>query len=72
VPGDRSHVVINKRGTHFVCIAKDVANDTGKAIRYNFANTGVPCVTNLGPTERWREVISAKGRARIVCHLKVS
>jgi hypothetical protein len=72
VPGDRSHVVVNKKGTHFVCRAKGLANDTGKAIRYNFANTGLTCQTSLGPTERWQEVISAGGRARLVCHLKVA
>lgn len=54
-----------------VCKAKDVANDTGKAVHWDFDSTGIPCLTALGITEDWKAVISASGNATFTCKLKV-
>jgi hypothetical protein len=68
VAGQRFHAVVNHSRTKATCRAKGLANPTGKAVRFNFANTGVPCQTPSGLTTRWRETVSASGNARITCH----
>jgi hypothetical protein len=55
----------NKKGT---CKAKGIANPTGKAIKYNFENTGIPCTLPSGETtEDWQEIISADGNMSLQC-----
>jgi hypothetical protein len=70
VDGQNYHAVINRRVTKVTCRAKALANPTGTAVRFNFANKGVPCNTPSGPTNRWRETVSANGNARITCLIK--
>jgi hypothetical protein len=50
------------------CHVENVPNSTGRAVIYNFANTGSACFINdplLGgtpiPTNRWQSVVSAGG-----------
>src|SRR5262245_33727579 len=68
VAGTKFHAVVHKTRSMARCSAKGLTNTTGKAVRFNFANTGTQCQTPAGLTERWHETLSRKGRATIVCH----
>jgi hypothetical protein len=70
VAGQKFHAVTNRNGSKATCRAKGFTNTTGKAIRFNFANTGVQCQTPGGLTNRWHQVITPSGRARVVCHFR--
>ena len=55
----------------FECIAS-VPNDTGKAMIYNFENTGGAKCGSVNfdfLTADWQETISATGNAQLTCHL---
>jgi len=50
------------------CKASGVPNATGKAVRWNFANTGALCgIPGDGVTEDWQEVIDELGEATLQC-----
>jgi hypothetical protein len=70
VAGEKFHAVTNRNGSKATCRAKGLANPTGKAVKFNFANTGAQCATPGGLTSRWHETVSASGRAKIVCHFR--
>jgi hypothetical protein len=72
ISGTKLHAVTNRKRGKATCRASGVANDTGKAVRLNFANTGVTCVLGSLSTQRWKETISASGRAKLTCHFNVS
>ena len=66
----------NKNGNVTLrCQAKDVPNDTGKAVLWDFNNTGgrkcgIDVNGSFVMTDDWQETLSADGRATIVCHIK--
>jgi hypothetical protein len=67
-----SHAVItnSKNGnTLLKCSVKGVANSTGKAVHFDFDNTGITCATNSGSTENWHETVSASGNATLTCRI---
>lgn len=71
VPGDGAIVVGTHGGTTTVkCSVKGVANDTGKAVTFNFEKTGVSCNAAGTPTEDWHETVSKSGNATLVCKVK--
>jgi hypothetical protein len=49
------------------CFADNIRNNTGSAVRFNNANTGVLCVTQSGSTNDWSETVSASGQAILTC-----
>ncbi|MFW6161989.1 MAG: hypothetical protein ACODAJ_04420 [Planctomycetota bacterium] len=56
--------------------AKDVPNDTGKAVHWSYANTRMTCgvyVTGRGvvAASNWRETVSADGNAVLTCLVKL-
>ena len=56
--------------------AKGLPNPTGKAVHWNFRNTGILCgvfVPNFGyvMTTEWRETVSAAGTAVLTCRVKM-
>lgn len=55
------------------CYAIGVANSTGKAVKYNFNNTGEVCTAlSLAlTTERWQEVVDTEGNAVLTCNFHV-
>ena len=63
-----SHTVITNPGTLvLICHEPNVPNDTGRAVRWNFENTGGTCGTLAGTTEDWTLVITPSGRATLTC-----
>jgi hypothetical protein len=69
---DSDHAVITSNGNGvLVCKASGLANDTGTAVRYNFASTGFLCGTPAGATQDWSETVSASGNATLSCHVNV-
>lgn len=56
--------------TTLVCKAKGVLNDSGKAVVWNYDNTGFMCGTAGGPTAYWQNTVSASGNATLVCHVR--
>ena len=49
------------------CFAKGVPNNTGRAVRWNYATTGYSCGTQSGSTTDWHEIVSTRGRAVLTC-----
>lgn len=49
------------------CQATVMPSITGRAVIWDFENTGLPCLTPSGPTTSWHEVVSAKGEATLQC-----
>ena len=52
--------------------ADGVFNDTGKAVHWNFANTGYTCQSDAtgAITTNWSETLSASGHAEVTCQFK--
>ena len=75
ISADSDHAVINRSNSHLMCKVSDVANPTGKAVHWDFANTGLVCRV-YGPggnsvttTEDWHQTTSASGQATLICKL---
>ncbi len=71
--GYKAVVTRSKNGNiTLTCKADGVPNETGKVLKYNFENTGIPCVfkTDEGVqiTQNWKEVLSPSGHASYICH----
>lgn len=65
-----SHSVLTPSGNgQFRCHREVAAPATGKAVKFNNANTGLSCVTSAGVTTDWSEVISASGQATLTCNI---
>lgn len=67
-----SAVVITPSGNANLKCQKKVAvpNSTGRAVVWNYDNTGMMCATNAGLTKDWQETVSASGMATLTCHSK--
>lgn len=71
VVADSSHAVVTPSGNGvLVCKVKGVANSTGRAVRFDFASTGLSCGTAAGSTQDWHETVSASGNATLVCNVQ--
>ena len=57
------------RNINFKCHATGVPNSTGKAVHWNFDNTGFTCGTLFGSTTDWKETVSAGGKAVLTCKI---
>ena len=66
---DSKVVITHSRNGNTVlkCFAKNVPNSTGRAVKWNHANTGYSCGTQSGSTTDWHETVSARGRAVLTC-----
>ncbi len=81
IDGD-GHFVFTAVGTHSVeitngnrvtiCKASDVANSTGSAVRWNYADTGGYCYVAGSFVKDWDETVGASGEATLRCHLNGS
>ena len=49
------------------CKVKGVPNPTGRAVIFNFANTGFLCGTLSDVTADWQNVVSASGNVTLQC-----
>ena len=60
---------IKKNGTNvnLKCYASDVANSTGKAVKWNYENTGLACGTQYGATDDWQTIVDTEGNAKLSC-----
>lgn len=68
VAADSSQSVVTPSGNGvLICKVKGVANSTGRAVRHDFASTGISCGTSAGVTQDWHETVSASGNATLVC-----
>lgn len=49
--------------------ASGVFNDTGRAVMFNFADSGFRCISDItgARTTDWSETLSASGEATVVC-----
>ena len=52
---------------NFKCHFSDVDNDTGKAVHWDFDNTGTSCSTTAGITTDWKMVVDTEGFAQLTC-----
>lgn len=56
------------------CRAKDLANDTGEAVHYDFESTGLVCgvisLTGFELTEDWESTVSSAGNVTLTCRYK--
>jgi hypothetical protein len=52
------------------CQAQVTLSPDGRAVRFNYENTGQLCVTLAGITDRWNNVVSASGQVTLTCHYK--
>lgn len=73
--GYKAVITESKNGNlTLTCKADGVPNDTNRVVKYDFGNTGIPCVfkTDEGVqiTENWKEVLSPSGHATYICHFK--
>jgi hypothetical protein len=65
-----SQVTNNGGVTVLKCSATGLANDTGRAQRFNFDSTGVLCGFNGGgTTEDWLSTVSASGNGTLTCRV---
>jgi hypothetical protein len=64
------HVVVTSNGQGLVTCSTTVPPSSGgRAVRWNYANTGQQCSDPFGNlTTRWQETVSASGQAQINCH----
>ena len=68
VSADSSQSVVTPSGNGvLICKVKGVPNSTGRAVRHDFASTGISCGTAAGSTQDWHETVSASGNATLVC-----
>jgi len=69
-PGKDVRVTTNSAAgtTKTSCMAKDVANDTGKTQKFNFDNTGIQCLADGVSTENWHAVVTRSGVSILTCH----
>ena len=74
---DRDFVVATQsthRNTLLICRATGVPNSNGRAVTFNFDNTGRPCVAPRPDgyvlTTEWRQTISASNVATLRCRFK--
>lgn len=51
------------------CQADVTPSSTGKAVQFSYDNTGASCGVLVGITTKWKEVVSASGKATLHCHL---
>lgn len=69
--GNQSLLMSTPGGNSMIrCTVKDVPNSTGRAVHYNYENTGMACMTAAGATTDWHETISASGNATLTCRMK--
>jgi hypothetical protein len=64
------------QNTTEICKVKNVANSTGRAVRYTGEDTGISCRAFRPPdmfvvTTAWTETVSASGNATLRCHFKL-
>ena len=65
----------NNNSMH-TCSANVIPPDSGRSAIFNIENTGFPCGLddgfggNLAVTNDWHQVVSARGKAKLVCHFK--
>jgi len=66
---DISHAVITDSGNgNLICKADVTPPAGGHAVQYSFDNTGDSCGTFNGLTEIWHQIVSASGKATLICH----
>lgn len=69
--GYKAVLTKNNRGITLTCEADNVPNHTGGIVKYDFANTNIPCVfkteEGIQTTKNWKEVLSADGHASYIC-----
>jgi hypothetical protein len=51
--------------SNVTCTVTGVSNTTGRAVHWDFENTGNTC----GGGTDWKQTLSASGNAKLVCHI---
>ncbi len=71
---DRNHAVITPSGnTNFACHVSGLDNSTGRAVTFDYSNTGYLCGVDMGidgvreVTDNWKNVVSASGNVTLQC-----
>jgi len=71
-----THVVMSNNGkggnVNFKCHATGVANSQGRAVHWNFDNTGAVCNTLFGTTEDWKSTVDTEGNAVLSCRIHIN
>ncbi len=70
IVSDSDHSTTTSKGNTTLQCKATTPNDSGKAIKFNKDNTGLPCTTPLGLTDNWSETISKSGQATLTCTVK--
>lgn len=69
VTSDRAVITPNGK-QRLSCKAKRIPNSSRRAVQFNYENTGMPCYTDLGPTNEWHQTISASGNSTLTCFFR--
>ena len=69
VTSDRAVITPNGK-ERITCKAKRIPNSSGRAVHFNYENTGFACGTDLGPTRDWHQTISSSGNATLTCFFR--
>ena len=67
VTTNSAQVITPSGNDNFKCQADNVPNASGKAVKWNYANTGLICGTALGGTTDFQEIVSGSGQATLQC-----
>ena len=73
VTGDLVAIMANSANgnINFTCTYDGEPTSTGRAVVLNYDNTdGGLCGYPGGTTEDWHQVISAKGKTKLICHVR--
>ena len=57
---------------NFACYASGVPNNQGRAVHWDYDNTGLTCGTLFGSTTDWRIVVDTEGNAVLKCKIHVN
>lgn len=64
-----AQVITSSGNANYKCHADNLPNASGSSVKWNSANTGLACVTALGATGDWQEIVSGSGQATIQCNV---
>ena len=70
IVSDQHKISVNNENgnVNFTCSQDVEPTTTGRAVVFNFDNTGLTCKVGSERSEDWHQVISRRGKAKLVCH----
>ena len=63
-------VATSSGNVNFRCTGSGAPNSTGKAVHWDYDNTGLLCSTTVGWTDNWKEVVDSDGDVNLQCRIR--